>query len=85
VGGSLNSAHLKGEGADIQVKGWLPMPLAIIASKINDIRIGIYPNHLHIDIVSPSPSKYWLVKKYGQKAIYSGSENNLAKFLKKNL
>ncbi|GAF67652.1 unnamed protein product, partial [marine sediment metagenome] len=44
-----------------------------------------YPNHIHLDIVKPHPSKYWLVKKYGQKPIYSGNEKNLAKFLKNNL
>ena len=91
VGGAKNSAHLLGEGADIQVKGMssayiknMPVILAIIASKIANIRIGIYPNHIHIDIVPPTPSKYWLVKKYGQKAIYSGNEKNLSKFLKNN-
>ena len=85
VGGYSHSPHLTGEGADIRVKGWLPMPFAIIASKITGIRIGCYPNHIHIDIMPPAPSKYWLVKKYGDKYIYSGNETNLAKFLKNNL
>ena len=85
VGGSVHSAHLLGEGADIQVKGMSTVTLAMIACKIDGIRIGIYPNHLHIDVRPPNPSKYWLVKKYGQKPIYSGNENNLAKFLKNNL
>ena len=85
VGGHSKSAHLLGKGVDIQVKGWLPMPFAHIASKIKGIRIGIYPEHIHIDIVKPHPSKYWLVRKYGQKPIYSGNENNLVKFLKNNL
>ncbi|GAJ22955.1 unnamed protein product, partial [marine sediment metagenome] len=31
----------------------------------------------------PNPSKFWLVKNYGQAPIYSGSENNLEKFLRK--
>ena len=85
VGGSANSPHCKGLAADIQVKGWLPMPFAVIASKIKGIRIGCYPNHIHVDIVKPHPSKYWLVKAYGQKPIYSKREKNLAKFLKNNL
>lgn len=86
VGGSVNSPHLLGKAADIQVKG---MPLYFLAhmaaNNISDIRIGIYPNHLHMDIMPPNPSKYWLVKKYGDKPIYSKREKNLAKFLKNNL
>ena len=93
IGGYSHSPHLKGEAADIQVKGLsintvnyrIPIVLAGIASKITGIRIGIYPNHLHIDIRPANPSKYWLVKKYGGKYIYSGKEKSLAKFLKKNL
>ena len=85
IGGALNSAHLIGEGVDIQVKDMLPFVLAYQASEIKGIRLGIYPNHLHMDIRPANPSKYWLVKKYGQKVIYSGKEKNLAKFLKNNL
>lgn len=89
VGGALNSAHTKGYGVDIQTRNKftpnLPVVLAYTAAEIKGIRIGIYPNHIHIDIMPASPSKYWLVKKYGQKPIYSGNENNLVKFLKKNL
>ncbi len=84
VGGAKNSAHLLGEGVDIQTE-LSTVTLAMIASKIKGIRIGIYERHLHIDVRPPNPSKYWLVKKYKQKAIYSGREKNLAKFLKKNL
>lgn len=85
VGGHSKSAHLLGKAVDIQVKDMLPIALANIASHIEYIRLGIYPNHLHIDIMSPSPSKYWIVKAYGKKPIYSGKEKNLAKFLKGNL
>ena len=84
VGGAKNSAHLLGEGADIQTE-LSTVTLAMIACLIKGIRIGMYTNHLHIDVRPANPSKYWIVKKYGQKAIYSGRENNLAKFLKKNL
>lgn len=85
IGGYSKSPHLDGLAADIQVKGISPITLASIARHIDNIRLGIYPNHIHIDIVPPTPSKYWLVKKYGQKAIYSGNETNLAKFLKNKL
>ena len=84
VGGAKNSAHLLGEGVDIQTE-LSTVTLAMIACKIEGIRIGMYPNHLHIDVRPANPSKYWIVKKYKQKAIYSGREKNLAKFLKKNL
>ena len=83
IGGVINSPHLDGLAADIQVEGMTPVTLAIIANRINYIRIGIYPVHLHIDIKPPLPSKYWIVKK--GKYIYSGKENDLNKFLKKNL
>jgi len=74
----------KGNAVDIQVKGMSPVKLAlIIAKNITGVRIGIYPNHVHIDVLPPNPSKFWLVKNYGQAPIYSGSENNLEKFLRK--
>ena len=74
----------KGNAADIQVKGMSPIKLAlIIAKNITGIRIGIYPNHVHIDVIHPNQSKFWLVKKYDQAPIYSGSENNLEIFLRK--
>ena len=83
IGGYSHSPHLAGEGADIQVKGMSIITLAMIASKIAGIRLGIYFSHLHIDIRPAIPSKYWLVKN--GKYIYSKRENNLAKFLKNNL
>lgn len=98
IGGHSKSAHLpyyilinkkkKLVGcmaADIQVKNMSSVELAMIASRIADIRIGIYERHIHIDIVPANPSKYWIVKKYGQKPIYSKREKSLAKFLKDNL
>jgi len=74
----------KGNAADIQVKGMSPIKLAlIIAKNITGVRIGVYPNHVHIDVLPPNPSRFWLVKKYGDNPIYSGSETNLEKFLRK--
>ena len=85
IGGYVSSPHLLGLAADIVVEGMTPTTLAILANRIHYIRIGLYPSHLHIDIKPPNPSKYWLVKKYNGKYIYSGKEKDLNKFLKKNL
>ncbi len=85
IGGYVNSPHLLGEAVDIKCKGMSTVTIAMIAYKIDGIRIGLYPNHVHIDVRPANPSKYWLVKSYGKKPIYSGHEKNLAKFLKKNL
>lgn len=85
VGGSTHSPHLLGEGADIQIKDISSVSAAMMAKTIENIRLGIYPSHLHIDIRPANPSHYWLVKKYGQALVYSKRENNLAKFLKNNL
>ena len=83
IGGVISSPHLDGLAADIIVEGMTPVTLAIIANRIDYIRIGIYEKHLHIDIKPANPSKYWIVKK--NKYIYSGKEKDLNKFLKKNL
>ena len=83
IGGVSNSPHLLGLAADIQVSGMTPVTLAILADRIQYIRIGIYDKHLHIDIKPPNPSKYWLVKN--NKYIYSKKEKDFYKFLKKNL
>ena len=85
VGGYSKSPHIDGLAVDIKVGGISPLDLAFIANMIGNIRLGIYPNHLHIDIKPCNPSCYWLVKKYGGKYIYSKREKNLAKFLKNNL
>lgn len=82
IGGYECSPHLTGLAVDIKVKGMSPVRLADIAKTLNNVRLGIYPNHLHIDVLPPRPSRYWLVKKYGQKAIYSGKERDLKKFLR---
>jgi len=83
IGGVISSPHLEGLAADIIVDGMTPLTLAVLANRIHNIRIGIYPAHIHIDIKAPNPSKYWIVKK--GKYIYSGKETDLNKFLKKNL
>ena len=83
VNGVINSPHLEGLAADLQVEGMTTTTLAILANRIKYLRLGIYPKHLHIDIKPANPSKYWIAKK--NKYIYSGKEKDLNKFLKKNL
>lgn len=74
----------EGKAADIQVKGMSPVNLAlVIAKNVKGVRIGIYPNHVHLDVILPNPSRFWLVKKYGQNPIYSDYETDLKKFLRK--
>jgi len=82
-GGDSNSPHVLGKGSDIQVKGVKPVEVALMAEAVDGVRIGVYPNHVHIDVMPANPSRYWLVKKYDQAPIYSGSETNLEKFLRK--
>jgi len=83
-GGDSNSPHLLGKAADIQVVGVKPIEIATTSDLSElDIRIGIYPNHVHIDVICPNPSRFWLVKKYGQNPIYSDYETDLKKFLRK--
>ena len=73
----------KGNAADIQVKGLKPIEIALKAERVKGIRIGLYPNHVHIDVIPPNPSRFWLVKKYNQTPIYSGNERELQNFLRK--
>jgi len=82
-GGDSNSPHVLGKAADIQVKGVKPVEVALMAELVEGVRIGVYPNHVHIDVIPPNPSRFWLVKKYGQTPIYSGYETDLKNFLRK--
>ena len=83
VGGYANSPHVFGKAADISVEGMTLSELAKICISIGFLRIGIYTNHLHVDVVTPHTSRFWYVKKYGSKPVYSGREYDLEKFLKK--
>ena len=96
AGGASNSPHLpfyvivKGEkvlrgciAADIQAEGATPIFVALMAETVGNVRIGLYPNHVHIDVIPPNPSRFWLVKEYGQSPIYSGNERELQNFLRK--
>lgn len=80
VGGYWDSPHLKGLAVDI-VARINPVTMAYLADELGCFRIGVYDRHTHLDIVKPSPSKYWLVKG-NNKPIYSGNIDNLHDYLK---
>lgn len=83
VGGYANSPHVFGKAADISVAGMSILELAKLCVQVGFLRIGIYTNHVHVDVVIPHPSKFWYLKTYKSKPIYSGGEKDLEKFLKK--
>jgi len=81
IGGYSDSPHLTGLAADTKC-GLRIVDYALAADLVTGIRLGLYPNHLHIDIIDPWPSKYWVVMKYGSMPIYSKYEYDLKIFLK---
>jgi len=86
IGGYWNSPHIpkpKGRAADMQIKGMNNIKLAYACEKAGFKRIGIYPNHVHGDIIEPRPSKYWYKKTYHSTAIYSKGIKTLKEFLMK--
>jgi hypothetical protein len=66
---------------DIKISGMDPIDLAYTCEKKGFERIGIYPNHVHVDMINPCPSRFWYVKSYGTKTVYSGKEKDLKKFI----
>lgn len=83
VGGYANSPHIFGKAADIKVAGMSILELAKLCVEIGFLRVGVYPNHVHVDMVRPYPSGFWYLGKYGSKPIYSGRETDFEKFIKK--
>ena len=83
VGGYANSPHVFGKAADIKVKGMPILELAKLCIEIGFLRVGIYPNHVHVDVVRPHPSRYWYISQYGKEPVYSGRETDFEKFMKK--
>jgi len=83
IGGAANSPHLTGMAADIRVEGISILELAEICVEIGFKRVGIYPNHVHVDMIDPHPSLFWYVRKYGVAPIYSGATKTIGEFLKK--
>lgn len=82
VGGHPNSAHVprpKGKGCDAKIKGVKPLNLGLAAEKVGGLRIGIAKWGCHLDVMPPSPSRFWIYLK--GKIIYSAKIAN--KSLKK--
>ena len=82
IGGYVNSPHITGLAADIKVEGISILELAKICVEIGFERVGIYPNHVHVDMIDPIPSLFWYVREYNEAPIYSGSIKTLEEFLK---
>ena len=80
INGYSDSPHLYGLAADTRCKLGI-IDYALKANLVEGIRLGIYPNHLHIDIENPVPSRYWFVRTYNSTPIYSKNEKDLKKFL----
>ena len=77
VGGVPNSEHIPdpdGEAADIKIKGIKPIDIGLAAEKIGGMRIGIAKTYAHLDVKTPSPSKFWIY--LGGKIIYSAKIEN---------
>lgn len=83
VGGYANSPHVFGKAADIKVAGMTILELAKLCVEIGFSRVGVYPNHVHVDVVRPYPSRFWYISQYGTKPIYSGKEKDFERFIEK--
>ena len=76
VGGWHNSSHIprpKGKGADVKVRGVKNLNLGLAAEKVGGLRIGVASWGCHLDVMPPSPSRFWI---YERKIIYSGQIEN---------
>ncbi|ABR48298.1 Peptidase M15A [Alkaliphilus metalliredigens QYMF] len=58
VGGSLNSQHLLGRAADIQVPGYSPEAIAQIADALGFTGVGIYATFTHVDVRTTGQSRW---------------------------
>lgn len=77
IGGHPNSPHLprpKGKGADTKVKGKTPLEVGLAAEKVGGLRIGVARTYCHLDVMPPSPSRFWIYLR--GKIIYSAKINN---------
>ena len=77
IGGHPNSAHIprpKGKGVDTKVKGVKSLDVGLAAEKIGGMRIGLGLTFCHLDVMPPSPSRFWIYM--GKKIIYSVNIEN---------
>jgi len=77
VGGHPNSAHIprpKGKAIDGKIKGVKPIDIGLAAEKVGGLRIGIAKTYCHLDVMQPSPSRFWIYVR--GKPIYSGPIEN---------
>ena len=86
VGGHPNSAHVpkpKGKGVDAKVKGVKPLDVGLAAEKVGGLRIGVAKWGCHLDVMPPSPSRFWIYLR--GKIIYSAKicNTSLKKFYNK--
>ena len=63
----VESPHISGEAADISCKQTDIYKLALMANLLKFPRIGISPHshYIHVDVVKPHPSKYWVYDRTG--------------------
>ncbi len=77
IGGFPGSKHIPdpdGEAVDIKVNGITPIKLGLIAEEVGGLRIGIAKWGIHVDVKTPSPSKFWVY--INNKPIYSAKIEN---------
>jgi len=62
IGGYRYSPHLKGRAVDIHAKNMDIIALAKEARDVGFSRIGLYPysHFIHVDTLSPRPSRAWI-------------------------
>jgi len=67
IGGYDKSAHINGEAVDIHCYETDIYKLALMSNLLKFPRIGIAPfsHYIHVDVVKPHPSKYWVYDKTG--------------------
>ena len=71
VGGATNSYHMKGQAADIKVKGVEPAEVAKYAESIGILGIGLYDTFTHVD--TRTKKSFWYSSKEEYRETFGGS------------
>jgi len=74
IGGYRYSPHLEGRAVDIHAKNMSLIQLAKESESIRFSRVGLYKNFIHIDVLSPRPSRAWVRNKNGIYSYFSTLE-----------